>query len=1195
MTDRTVRAKFLIDIQGAVASLGVLGAKIKDTAKAGTDFAAKNKSSFDGVATSLAGIGIAAAAGVGLAVKHFADFDKEMSNVKAATHETTGNMELLRAAALQAGKDTSFSAKEAAQGITNLAKAGISTTDILGGGLKGALDLAAAGQISVADASEVAATALTQFKLQGKDVPHIADLLAAGAGKAQGEVGDMAMALKQGGLVASQFGLSIEDTTGTLAAFASAGLIGSDAGTSFKTMLLALANPSKQSAKAMAALGINTYDAQGAFIGIAPLAEQLKTQLSGLTEEQRNAALAQIFGNDAIRAANVLYSQGAQGINDWVTKVNDAGFASETARTKTDNLAGDIERLGGAFDTALIQSGTGANSVLRGLAQGADAAVSGFANLPNAVTGVATALAAVAAIGGLGAAGTLKAATAAGQLRAQWQNLGRVGRTLTVSMGAVGVALVAAAAIYGVFAKRNAEAKQQVDDLRGTLDAQTGAITGNTRAYVSNQLAQSGLAQKAKDFGLSLSQVTDAALGNQTALDGVVTSLNAVIAAGTTQVSGGRSGTVTSFNDSAQAAKKLKDELLGMNGSLSDAQKEQALSAEGAKASTGATTDQAKATAAAAVALKVKEQADLNAANAAKKHKEEMQAEIAVMLEMPGLVLSLRDAQRNWFQSLDDVNKSLKDNGKTLDQTTQKGRDNQASLDGLAKSANDVTTSMLQSGRSNLSVVRTYEAQRAGLIATAQKFGLTRAAATAYATSVLAIPKRSNTTIQADITDLQSKLATAKRSLNDKNLTKARKAEIKANIAQLTAALRTAQAQLAAVPPSKTVTITTRQVTERIIRTQTTSGGGHAPGFAGGGSIPGFSPTPTADNVPIMATAGEFMHNVAAVNYYGTDIMDAMNNRRIPKSAIKGYATGGLVGGLDPFLLFSGQFAGAGNPVAGFNFAALLNTAKQQATLQARALAALKIQQQQRDRALAAQNRIDQQQKAGASRLATLRANGASDATIHAQQLKQIELTKQLNAAKAKTKKENADVTASEKAYANAAVRSKTASEAYKTAISKLNEVRQQAVDFASGVADQQLQGSKITDFGLAGDREGILGALQQKGADLATFATSLEALQKQGLSKDLLDQLRSAGPQSSGLAREILAGGSAFIGQLNKAELTLQGQAGRIGAGAALQQFSVTNLTSNIIIGNEVVRVVKQVLAANNAALARATKQKTG
>ena len=107
-----------------------------------------------------------------------------------------------------------------------MAKAGVSTKDILGGGLKGALSLAAAGSLDVAEAAEISASALTQFKLSGDKIPHLADLLAAGAGKAQGSVQDLGAALNQSGLVAASTGLSIEETTGVLAAFASAGVDG---------------------------------------------------------------------------------------------------------------------------------------------------------------------------------------------------------------------------------------------------------------------------------------------------------------------------------------------------------------------------------------------------------------------------------------------------------------------------------------------------------------------------------------------------------------------------------------------------------------------------------------------------------------------------------------------------------------------------------------------------------------------------------------------------------------------------------------------------------------------------------------------------------------------------------------------------------------------------------------------------------
>src|SRR5690349_2381293 len=98
-------------------------------------------------------MGLVAAAGLGVMVTAAAKFDSSMSKVQAATHESASNMELLRAAAIKAGADTAFSATEAADAITAMSKAGVSTRDILGGGLNGALSLAAAGELDVAQSA----------------------------------------------------------------------------------------------------------------------------------------------------------------------------------------------------------------------------------------------------------------------------------------------------------------------------------------------------------------------------------------------------------------------------------------------------------------------------------------------------------------------------------------------------------------------------------------------------------------------------------------------------------------------------------------------------------------------------------------------------------------------------------------------------------------------------------------------------------------------------------------------------------------------------------------------------------------------------------------------------------------------------------------------------------------------------------
>ncbi|MGO1267634.1 MAG: phage tail tape measure protein, partial [Microbacterium gubbeenense] len=170
----------------------------------------KHSASINDLSNVAIGAGAALAGFAGYAIKSAADFDQAMSNVQAGSMETAGNMELLRQAALDAGESTVYSATEAAGAIEELAKAGLSTADILGGGLSGALDLAASGGIDVGQAAEIASVAMKQFGLEGKDITGIADNLAAGAGKAVGDVDDLGNALNQAGTVANSFGLTVD-------------------------------------------------------------------------------------------------------------------------------------------------------------------------------------------------------------------------------------------------------------------------------------------------------------------------------------------------------------------------------------------------------------------------------------------------------------------------------------------------------------------------------------------------------------------------------------------------------------------------------------------------------------------------------------------------------------------------------------------------------------------------------------------------------------------------------------------------------------------------------------------------------------------------------------------------------------------------------------------------------------------------
>jgi TP901 family phage tail tape measure protein len=447
--------------------------------------------------------GAVVVAGFGAAVMASARFEKQMSGVKAVSSATAGEMKKLSDAALKAGADTVFSASDAAKAEAELAKAGIAVSDILGGALTGSLSLAAAGQLDLAEAATISAQAMNIFKLQGSDVSHIADVLAAGANKSAADVGQLGDALRQGGLVAAQTGLSLEDTTGALAAFADNALVGSDAGTALKTMLQRLTPQSKEAAALMDELGITAYDAEGNFVGLEQYAGKLRAGLSGLTAEQKNTALATIFGSDAVRAAAVLYDQGAAGIADYTAAVNDQGAAARMAATQMDNLSGDVEALKGSLETALIQGGSGANAVLREITQAATGAVNAFGQLPGPVQAGATGLVGLTGAAVLAGGAVMVGVGQVTKFRGAMETLGvasqRTDRMLrgvgmaTKTIGAAG-AVLAISEIIGALNSAGADAAPSMDRLsEGLVDfVQTGQASGQLAATLGSDFSDLG-------------------------------------------------------------------------------------------------------------------------------------------------------------------------------------------------------------------------------------------------------------------------------------------------------------------------------------------------------------------------------------------------------------------------------------------------------------------------------------------------------------------------------------------------------------------------------------------------------------------------------------------------------------------------------------------------------------------------------
>lgn len=860
MADRTLSVKLLADIQGYVTGMDRVASKTRETTRSVEQNLADQRRKFEQVGAAAMAIGGLAALGIGAAIARYAEFDQAMSNVQAATHETTENMALLREAALEAGASTVFSATEAAAAIEELSKAGVATADILSGGLQGALDLAAAGGIGVAEAAETAASAMTQFGLAGDEVTHIADLLAAGAGKAQGGVSEMGQALNQAGLVSAQMGLSIEETVGSLTAFASAGLIGSDAGTSFRAMLLRLANPTKESQQLMDELGLSFYDAQGAFIGVEGLAGQLQERLAGLTQEQRNQALAQIFGQDAIRTSAILYEQGAEGVREWTDAVDDQGYAADTAATRLDNLRGDLEALSGAFETALIGVGEGSDGALRGLVQGLTNLVEAFTELPAPTQQAIGLLGGVVAVVGLVGGGALVAVPKIVEFRTALQTLGVTAATTRATLGGlasamtgpVGIAVAAAAAGFWLLDEAQRAANLSAEEWAAVMER--GATATDLFAAANSEwIAGATLGRDSFDIVEDMEQIP-AMIDRLNAMDTnwwehLNAPANVGLNLGDLSVELDRIDTALARMSPEDAAEGFR--ILAESEAFAQVSNEDLLRQMPQVAAVLGDTEESSEGAAEGIE---------GVGSAAEVAAEQAGALYEQTSALNDLFFDSQDGLRNYEQAVDDIAEALTgedalvpaltEAGDAFDLGEESGRAASEMLDGLVQSA-QVASEGMHALNGNTDELAAYQdTARQRIYDTAIQMGLSEDAAREYADRLTEIPDDVSTSVSVDTTQAEADLNW---------LARTRTARVVASVASDGQSTGFGSAAYAGVSVAR----------------------------ATGGIIPG--PPSSTDNIIAALATGEYVVNAAMTSRY-LPLLEAINSGRLP-----GYATGGYV------------------------------------------------------------------------------------------------------------------------------------------------------------------------------------------------------------------------------------------------------------------------------------------------------------
>lgn len=348
-------------------------------------------------------------------------FDKSMSQVAATMGLTMGEMAnqtgtvntsfgefsgTLRDFAQYMGRNTAFTATQAADALNYMALAGYSTQKSMET-LPQVLNLAAAGNMDLARASDVVTDVETAFGNTSQRTAKMINEMAKTASISNTSVEQLGDAfLVVGGLAQELNGGFIELGDGTkaqvdgvqeleiaLGAMANAGIKGSAAGTHMRNMLMKLSKPTAEGTKQLEALGVQVYDSEGKMRSLSDIFGDLNTSMETLTQEEKVTAIARLFNARDLTSATALLNAVGQDWDIIGAKILDAGDAADQmSKTQLDNLAGDMTLFGSALEGAQIAISDAATPALRNMYQVGTAAIQGltegFQKLPPEIQGV---------------------------------------------------------------------------------------------------------------------------------------------------------------------------------------------------------------------------------------------------------------------------------------------------------------------------------------------------------------------------------------------------------------------------------------------------------------------------------------------------------------------------------------------------------------------------------------------------------------------------------------------------------------------------------------------------------------------------------------------------------------------------------------------------------------------------------------
>lgn len=356
MADKAIgnlKGRITMEIDDAVKKMHKIRDELSKTGQAGE----RMKEDFDRIQLGGAAIFTAVTTAVGVAVKTAADFEKQMSRVKAISGATEGEFKSLKEEALRLGATTSKSAGEVAKGMEDMAAMGFNVNEIIAA-MPGVISAAEASGSDLATTAGIVASALNSFQMEAADANKVADILATTANISAAGIDDMGYALKYAAPIANTLGIGIEEVSAAIGIMTNAGLEGSQAGTSLRQILISLSNPTKAQMELMDDLGISMKDSNGKAKDLAGIVEELAKATDGMTESEKLATVAKLVGTEAASGMITMLDGGVDQLEDFTEALkNSEGASKATADVMKDNLSGSVEEFTGALETLGIKVG----------------------------------------------------------------------------------------------------------------------------------------------------------------------------------------------------------------------------------------------------------------------------------------------------------------------------------------------------------------------------------------------------------------------------------------------------------------------------------------------------------------------------------------------------------------------------------------------------------------------------------------------------------------------------------------------------------------------------------------------------------------------------------------------------------------------------------------------------------------------